>query len=383
MAGSPSGEPGERHSRKRRVSQITPDKSKKPANSLSPTLAEANSNKTSQMDPSPSTTKPSAVPEVSVTKGLAKPNDKTEGPAVDASAKAKTPKPAVLMKTKNKSEKATGKDKKPDEKENVAAKKDDGKGKKNDSKENKEDAKDQKPDTKENKDIKEAKLDTKEKSTKAPGVPKAGQGVKLPGLVQPVASDSEDSSDDDINDSDDSSDSNDSCDSDDSSEDSDSEDPSYLDDYSDEDLFEEVKVEYDEFAHMSPDRLAEEKAKTLRQVQTFIDNSKDKHYHEFPLESLTGPTNYSTWILGMEILLRMHQVWPVVGEPSVPLDKDHEMYPWYEHMVSVAVSLIYGHVSPELRSQRCFMASAIRRSPSMMMQHLWAHFSKDDDSLTC
>lgn len=151
MAGSPSREPGERHSRKRRVSQITPDKSKKTATSLSPSRAEVNSSKAAQMGST--TTKPSAVPEVSVTKGLAEANEKTEVPVVEPSAKPKAPKSDVMSKTKNKTVKVTEKDRKPGEKEKVAAKNDDGNGKKTDSKEKKEDAK-------------YLKIDTKDKSTK-------------------------------------------------------------------------------------------------------------------------------------------------------------------------------------------------------------------------
>jgi hypothetical protein len=47
------------------------------------------------------------------------------------------------------------------------------------------------------------------------------------------------------------------------------------------------------------------------------------------LEPLTGPDNYIPWLVGLEVLLRMHQVWCVAGELCVPLDKNKEMYPWY------------------------------------------------------
>ncbi|CEJ61118.1 hypothetical protein PMG11_09660 [Penicillium brasilianum] len=377
MAGSPTRDPAERQSRKRRVSQIVPDKSKKKATSLSSTSAEVNSTKSLNMDSN--TSKHSAIAELSVTKGLAKANDKAEGPVADTNAKSQAPKSDLMSKTKNNSDKVAGKDKKLDEKEQATTKENDTKGKKGD-------AKDIKSDTKAKKNIKESKLDTKDKLTKAPATSKADARVELPGLVQPVPSDLEGSPDDDYSESDDFNDSNDSDDSDDSGEALDVDDPSedsdskgffHRDFYAHRDMFEKLKWEDLELMHMSAEERAEEKAKTLRNVQIFIDNSKDKHYHEFHLDYLTGPTNYWTWLVGIEILLRMHQVWPIVCEPSVPLDKYHELYPWYEHMISVAVSLIYGHVSQEIRSQRCFKNGALKRSPTKLMQHLIAHYGQE------
>lgn len=127
---------------------------------------------------------------------------------------------------------------------------------------------------------------------------------------------------------------------------------------------------------MSPERRAQEKAKTLRNVQAFVDNTKDKHYHNFHLDPLTGRDNYASWLVGMEVLLRMHQVWCIVADVTVPLDRGHEMYPWYEHMLTVAISLVYANVSKEVRSDRCFMSSTVHRNPNNMMQHLWAHFGQ-------
>lgn len=172
-------------------------------------------------------------------------------------------------------------------------------------------------------------------------------------------------------------DSDDSDESDDSSETSESEKASDMN-YFDEDLYNAFEMEYQDLDDMSPERLATEKAKTFRNVKAFIDNTKDKHYHHFKLETLTGPANYISWVVGLEVLLRVHQVWPVVGELNVPLDKDHEMYPWYDHMVNVAVSLIYAHVSQKIRSHRCFIRGVMQRSPGSMMQHIWAHFGSPD-----
>lgn len=216
------------------------------------------------------------------------------------------------------------------------------------------------------------------------GIPKASQGVKLPDLVKPVLSDSGDSTDDDSDDTDDTDsldatdDSCDSCDSDNSSDTSESDKASHIS-YFDAELDDASEFDFDEIEAMSPERVAMEKAKTLRHVQAFLDSSKDKHYHEFHLEPLTGSANYVPWCIGLQVLLRMHQVWCVVGEVTVPLDKDHEMYPWYEHMVDVAVSLIYANVSQVIRSQGCVMSAVIQRSPSNMMQHIWAHFGQQDE----
>jgi hypothetical protein len=146
----------------------------------------------------------------------------------------------------------------------------------------------------------------------------------------------------------------------------------------DEDLYNFFALQYTDLRDLSPERLEMEKAKTLRRVQAFVDNTKDKHYHDIKLETLIGPGNYIRWVVGVEVLLRMHQVWGVVGDLDVPLDKDHEMYPWYDHMVNTAVSLIYAHVSKKIRSHPCFIRGVMQRSPGAMMQHIWAHFGSPD-----
>jgi hypothetical protein len=345
------------------------------------------------------------------TKGPSATNDKTKGPSDDGITKPKATKPDLIGKmSKVKSGKLPAKEKKPEEGEKATVKKDDTKDKRPDTKENKPEVKvdAEKPDTKGNKF--EKKDDSKDKSIKGksphrlpslsgdhcpsscdavtnihfdyldPEITKGTQGVKLPDLVKPAPSDSDSSSEDDSEDYENSNDSDsmdDSDDSDESSETSESEMASDIDGF-DEALYNAFALEYQDLEDLSPERLAMEKAKTLRRVQAFVDNTKDKHYHEFKLETLTGPHNYIRWVVGLEVLLRMHQVWSVVGELDVPLDKDHEMYPWYEHMVNTAVSLIYAHVSQKIRSHRCFISGVMQRSPGSMMQHIWAHFGRPD-----
>ncbi|KAJ5151227.1 uncharacterized protein N7482_010479 [Penicillium canariense] len=119
------------------------------------------------------------------------------------------------------------------------------------------------------------------------------------------------------------------------------------------------------------------KARTLRNVQAFLDNTKDKHYIDIRLDQLTGRTNFNNWNVGMELLLRMHQVWCVVDDYA-PLDESHELYPWYDHMVTVAISLIYANVSPEIRAQRCFRQLLMERCPDDMMIHLWVHYGRPE-----
>lgn len=204
-------------------------------------------------------------------------------------------------------------------------------------------------------------------------MPKTSQGTKLHDIEKAILSNSEDSTEDNSDESDSESFSD---DSDVSSEPNDSDDSSHESEYLVGDLDDASDLDFDE---LTPEHMAFEKEKTLRNVQAFIDMTKDKHYHKFHLETLTGPENYIEWLVGLEVLLRMHQVWCVVGELCVPLDKDHEMYPWYEHMLSVAISLIYSHVSQEIRSQQCFMSAVMRRTPNSMMQHVWAHFGQRDE----
>lgn len=380
MAGSPSQEAAERNSRKRRAPQALPDKAKKSTTSSSPFRTDMHTNKVARS--APTNTKSPANPEPSTTGGTPATDDKPESSVPVGRSVLKGTKSDVTGKpSKNKSEKVPVKDNKTDDKEKPASKKDDA----NDKADAKNKSNKGKPPyslscpCSDHDPFFQASATNLCLNVQGSEMPKASQGVKLPDLVKPVPSDSENSTDDDSDDSDDSDnsdDSVDSCDSHLSSESDDSDDTSHVSDYLDEDLYDASVLDSDEIQGMNPERIASEKEKTLRHVRAFIDTTKDKHYHEFRLETLTGPNNYVSWLVGLEVLLRMHQVWPVVGELSVPLDKDHEMYPWYEHMLNVAVSLIYANVSQEIRSQRCFMSSVMDRNPNNMMQHIWAHFGQ-------
>lgn len=156
MAGSPAQEAAAHQSRKRRASQITPDKSKKSTVSMSPASAETNSNKPARM--APVNPKGSAKSATSVTDKLPTTIDKAEGSG-DGSVNPKSAKSDLAGKAKNKSEKVTAKNNKTDEKEKPAAKKDDNKDK------GKEKAVD-KAVEKAMEKAKETKVDAKDKATK-------------------------------------------------------------------------------------------------------------------------------------------------------------------------------------------------------------------------
>jgi hypothetical protein len=158
MAGPPAQDASEHHSRKRRGSHITLDKSKKSTSDQSPPGADKSITKSVSMDPPEVEASTSTAP--STTKGVSAPNDKPKGPVGDASAKQKGAKSDYMGKaSKTKSAKAPIKDKKPEGSETATAKKDDANVKKDDIKEKKADTKENKPDAKYN------KLDAKNKST--------------------------------------------------------------------------------------------------------------------------------------------------------------------------------------------------------------------------
>lgn len=123
-----------------------------------------------------------------------------------------------------------------------------------------------------------------------------------------------------------------------------------------------------------------ETTKTLRYITTFLDSSKDKHYIDVPIAPLKGRENWETWTIGIEVVLRMHQVWPLFEPDVVPLEKEHEMFVWYDRMVDVAMAVVYRNVARAVRQHPCFMRSVLQRDPAGMMSHLAAHYGFDGDS---
>lgn len=123
-------------------------------------------------------------------------------------------------------------------------------------------------------------------------------------------------------------------------------------------------------------RKAERTAETLRHLNAFLDVSKDKHFVELPIEPLHGKSNYTTWTREVELVLRMHQVWPLCegSVQIVPLEPDHDMFTWYERWVDIAIACIYKNVSPSVRENTCFKTFFRGRDPAMIMDHLEAHY---------
>lgn len=121
-----------------------------------------------------------------------------------------------------------------------------------------------------------------------------------------------------------------------------------------------------------------ERAKTLRYVEAFLDSHKDKHFIELPVEPLRGVSNFSIWASQIELVLRMHQVWPICEGSILPLDEDHEMFIWYERMVDVALACIYKNVLPSIREEGCFQGNLDDRHPRRMIESLCAHYRSAD-----
>ncbi|EPS29401.1 hypothetical protein PDE_04350 [Penicillium oxalicum 114-2] len=137
-------------------------------------------------------------------------------------------------------------------------------------------------------------------------------------------------------------------------------------------------VSTQEFLHFSPVQLAQGRAITTRHVETFVDGRKDKHYHDLKLEPLAGPSNFASWMSGIEVLLAMHQVSFIVRGDFVPLGKTDPLYIWYDHAISVATGLIYAHVSQRVRENSCFMEAVFHRNPEAMLRSIRAHFGDDE-----
>ncbi|KAJ5591515.1 uncharacterized protein N7459_001884 [Penicillium hispanicum] len=123
---------------------------------------------------------------------------------------------------------------------------------------------------------------------------------------------------------------------------------------------------------------ARQKRTTARYVEAFLDASRDKHYVDIKLSPLTGPENYAEWIVGIKVLLRMHQVWEVVQETIVSLEPEDRLYPWFQRMRHTGVALIYAHISPEVRQHSCVLTAISEGNPNDLMHHIWAHFASPE-----
>lgn len=119
---------------------------------------------------------------------------------------------------------------------------------------------------------------------------------------------------------------------------------------------------------------AVETAKTVTQLNAFLDNTKDKHFINLDITPLAGKSNWSTWAREIQLVMRMHHVSALCEGTVRPLEKDHAMYLWYQHWVDVAIACIYKHVSPSVREDPCFVQRLLLREPLGIMDTLWVHY---------
>lgn len=117
--------------------------------------------------------------------------------------------------------------------------------------------------------------------------------------------------------------------------------------------------------------------KTVRRVLAFKEISKEKHPISIPIVPLKEGGNWYSWMTAIELSMRMRHVWCLVVGGLKPLDKDHKLYPWYERMVDVAVSIIYVNVAREVRKLPCFMQAIRRHKIDDIFSHLWLHYGEE------
>lgn len=137
-----------------------------------------------------------------------------------------------------------------------------------------------------------------------------------------------------------------------------------------------VDSDEDENNSFQEEAQVEEEQQTLRHLDFFLDHSKDKHFIPLTIEPLTGTENYKSWLIGIELLMRQHQVWQLAIGEIGPLDESHDRYLWWELMRDVAITCIFANVSPEIRKDPCFVCAVDNKDPELIMQMLWMHFSE-------
>ncbi|KAJ5212435.1 uncharacterized protein N7498_004081 [Penicillium cinerascens] len=134
----------------------------------------------------------------------------------------------------------------------------------------------------------------------------------------------------------------------------------------------------------------QETERTVRYVKAFLDNQHDKHIISLPSIKLKDHTNFREWRANVELRLRMHQVWYLFEACTYyqdnsrikPLDKDHELYVWYERMVDVAISIIFVSVSPEIRKHSCFLRAIEFHSVDDPMLCLMSHYDRAPEDIS-
>lgn len=147
---------------------------------------------------------------------------------------------------------------------------------------------------------------------------------------------------------------------------------------SDADIFSTKPLESEDETTSELIQRGKEIKKTLQYVNAFLDSTKDKHFFEVPITPLKGRENWDSWVAAVEVVLRMQQVWVLFVEEIVPLDKQHEMYVWYDRMLDVGMAVILKNVAAPIREHPCFIRSLVQRDPAGMMGHLWAHYGDVD-----
>lgn len=134
----------------------------------------------------------------------------------------------------------------------------------------------------------------------------------------------------------------------------------------------------------------QELERTVRYVKAFLDNQNDKHIISLPSIKLKDHTNWREWRANVELRLRMHQVWYVFEACSyyadnsqiMPLEKDHELYVWYERMVDVAISILFVSVSPEIRKHSCFLRAIECHNVDDPMLCLMCHYDRAPEEIS-
>ncbi|KAJ5669068.1 hypothetical protein N7462_010138 [Penicillium macrosclerotiorum] len=114
--------------------------------------------------------------------------------------------------------------------------------------------------------------------------------------------------------------------------------------------------------------------KTIRYMKSFYSTNKNMHFQEVSVKRLRGCDDYVSWSVGIELVLRMHRLWDLAIDAIEPLPEHHNLFALYDHMVTVAIGIVWNNVSQSIREDRCFLRGVKMRSIDEMMFHLWVHY---------
>lgn len=119
---------------------------------------------------------------------------------------------------------------------------------------------------------------------------------------------------------------------------------------------------------------------TMNHIDLF-QQKRDTHSIDIKLAPLGGKSNWTEWLTGIELILRMHKVWPLLDEAEKfwPPKVDSELGKSFQRMQTCAVAIIYTNVNQDVRANISFQGAVRLQDPNMVMEILHQDYGEGSE----